>query len=87
MKKVLLALVFVLATGTTFMNANSSESEEVIMETTEAVELIQVAGCARDCVDSAFEQTIDQAIESGELVEMDDYMWNYESCYYNNCLN
>ncbi|UAM97893.1 hypothetical protein K8354_16635 [Polaribacter litorisediminis] len=47
MKKVILSLVFVLATGT-MMNANTS-NEEIATPTTETIEVVEDFGCRGEC--------------------------------------
>jgi len=67
------------------MNANSSDSEEVIMETPEAAELVQVAGCARSCVNWAQGLVFEFADSNNENPNdyqfyMDVYMRYYSGC-------
>ncbi|MEE9406496.1 MAG: hypothetical protein V3V28_00335 [Polaribacter sp.] len=76
-------MVFVFATGTV-MNANSS-NEEIITPTTETSEIVEDFGCARDCVDSAMDETFEDAVNNSSLPLIADYMDNYESCYAANC--
>lgn len=80
MKKVILAMVFIFATGTTMINATSSNKERTT-PTKETIEVVEDFGCASDCVRSAFDQTIEEADASGEMVFISDYMANYEDCY------
>ncbi|SHM91209.1 hypothetical protein [Polaribacter sp. KT 15] len=86
MKKVILSLVFVLATGTTLMNASSS-NDEFLPNTTETIEMVEEFGCARDCVDAALGATFEDAVDNAELPSMDFYHNAYENCYYSNCVN
>lgn len=80
MKKYILSLVFVLATGITLLNANQSD---------ETKEIVEEFGCASDCVQTAKEgalllssDTDDTSIE-GELME--HYRSLYYFCYQHNC--
>lgn len=84
MKKVILSLVFVLATGVSFINAKSADNE-FIPAAEKAMEIVEEFGCARDCVDSSFELTIEEAEAEGGLVYMEDYLANYELCLAANC--
>jgi len=45
MKKILLVLVYVFATGTTFMNANSSKKEVIKLSTTKTMEVFDEFSC------------------------------------------
>jgi hypothetical protein len=54
MKKIILSLVFVLATGVTFINASSSNDESSSSKNG-AIEVIEDLGCASDCVSAAKE--------------------------------
>ena len=79
MKKLILAVAFVFATGS-MMNANSS-NEEVISTT---VEVVEDFGCASDCVQSAKERAEFLAfILDADVVDV--YMVLYTDCYYENC--
>jgi hypothetical protein len=48
MKKILLSLVFVIATGVSFINATST-NDEISPTTKEAIEEVEEFGCASDC--------------------------------------
>ncbi|ARV15802.1 hypothetical protein [Polaribacter sp. SA4-12] len=85
MKKLILSLVFVFATGT-MMNANST-NEIIITPTTETVEIIEDFGCASDCVRSSKAIVFQEAAEEGRGASMDDYMLEYGYCYYSNCVD
>lgn len=80
MKKHILSLVFVLATGVTFLNANQSD---------ETKEIVEEFGCASDCVQAAkegallFSEDHEDRGEGSELME--NYMMFYTSCYNANC--
>ena len=80
-------MVFVLATGT-IMNA-SSTNEEVILTSSETIEIVEDFGCASDCNSAAREgaraMSSDQedTSSSGELMEK--YKEFYGSCYDANC--
>ena len=54
MRKVILSLVFVFATGVSFINANSS-NDEFLPVTNEVIVVVEDFGCARDCVDRTLE--------------------------------
>lgn len=76
-------MVFVFATGT-MMNANSS-NEETKKTATKSMEVEEYFGCARDCVDSAMEETFEDAVDNGTLPLVSDYMDNYRACFASNC--
>lgn len=48
MKKLILSLVFVLVTGTSFLNA-SSNNDEISLRTKDVVEVIENFGCRSEC--------------------------------------
>ena len=81
MKKVILSLVFVFATGT-MMNANST-NEIIITPTTETVEIIKDFGCASACVGDSKAAALAFAQDDESLVET--YMGFYTSCYDARC--
>jgi hypothetical protein len=54
MKKLILSLVFLLATGVSFINATST-NDEILPTTKEAIEVVEDLGCASDCVSAAKE--------------------------------
>ena len=77
MKKIILAMVFVFATGT-MMNANTS---------IEIVNTVEEIGVASDCVKWARDLVFDAAAENGDHpnddpVYMQAYMALYTNCYY-----
>lgn len=86
MKKLILGMVFVFATGT-MMNANSSIDGIVNTE----IEDIQVLGCASECVSDAREGALEFSEDhtdrgaGGDL--MTYYNMFYQSCYDANCGN
>lgn len=87
MKKVLLSLAFVLATGT-IMNANSS-NEEIVTNKKEAIEIVEDFGCFSSCNSVARQAAValatDQTDRSteGELFKI----WSavYMSCVVVQC--
>ena len=83
MKKIVLIVAFVFATGS-IINATSS-NKEYIKITSEIEEIYEDFGCARDCVDAAEEATYEHAVDTEDLPDMDYYMDAYENCYYSNC--
>ena len=87
MKKLILAMVFVFATGI-MMNANTS-NEEITTPTIkeEVIEIVEDFGCASDCVRSSKAIVFEEAAEEGRGASMDDYMLEYGYCYYSNCVN
>ncbi len=84
MKKVILSLVFVLATGTSFINASSS-NVEYIDSKSETKEILEEFGCARDCVDAAMEKVFLEATADLQEPTISDYLEEYEFCYITNC--
>ena len=82
MKKIILSLVFVLATGTSFMNA-SSANDEYIVSKSGTIEILEEFGCARDCVDVAI--TASYHLQSATLSRMDAFKIVQQSCYDTNC--
>jgi hypothetical protein len=86
MKKVILSLVFVLATGTSFMNAISS-SNEYIESKSGTIEILEEFGCASDCVKESRKKIQDASDVLGEDPNdhIDDYMDEYINCYSTNC--
>jgi hypothetical protein len=88
MKKVFLSLAFVLAIGSSAVNASSSD--EIIPTTsTENIQIVEEFGCASDCVQTAKQgalllssDTEDTSTE-GELME--HYRSLYYFCYQHNC--
>lgn len=87
MKKIILAMVFVFATGT-MMNANTSNEKE-IKSVKNAVETEEYFGCASDCNSAAREGALLLSEDhsnrgaGGELME--NYRMLYQSCYDANC--
>lgn len=80
MKKVILSLVFVLATGTSFMNASSS-NVEFSPTTKEANENVEEFGCASKCVSTSKSQALvmtDDLSDDEKLV--DNFMILYITC-------
>ena len=71
MKKIILGLVFVFATGT-MINANSFST------TKKAIEVEEV-GCARDCVDLGI--TVAYLLD----LTVQEYLVVYTACYEQNC--
>ena len=87
MKKLILAIVFVFATGT-MMNANSS-NYETIKPLIISIEVEEDFGCASDCVRWARAEVFEAAGDNGDHpndhpVYMEAYMFLYTGCY-NNC--
>jgi hypothetical protein len=85
MKKVILSLVFVLATGITFMNVNSSNTEEIIIPTAKNIEVVEEFGRASDCVRWAKGLVFEFADSNNENPNdyqfyMDVYMRYYTGC-------
>ncbi|APZ45811.1 hypothetical protein BW723_05650 [Polaribacter reichenbachii] len=86
MKKLILSLVFVLVTGTSFMNAIST-NDEILPTTKEAIEVVEEFGCASDCTRS----TRAEFLEAAEVLgvdpneHIDQYIANYTACY-NDCI-
>jgi hypothetical protein len=74
MKKLILALVFVFATGT-MVNANSSSTLN------DSVVEVEEVGCARDCVDLGI--TVSYLLD----LTVREYLVVYEACYNQNCAN
>lgn len=90
MKKIILCLVFVFATGTSFLNANVSNNDTMInVKSTENV--TDDFGCASDCVQAAkegallFSEDHENRGQGSELME--NYTMLYTSCYDANCSN
>jgi len=87
MKKLILAMVFVFASGT-MMNANSS-NEEIIAPIIETINIVEDFGCASDCNSAAREGALLLSEDhsnrgaGGELME--NYSMLYQSCYDANC--
>ena len=73
-------MVFIFTTGTVMINETSS-NKEITTPTTETIEVVEDFGCARDCADSAFNQTIEEADANGKMV----FIANYEDCYLTKC--
>jgi hypothetical protein len=84
MKKLILAVAFVFATGT-MMNANSS-NDEVLSINSETIEIVEEFGCASACAGWAKSLTLAIAQDIGEDPNSDDmYMAIYKR-YYTGCL-
>lgn len=90
MKKVLLSLAFVLAIGSSAVNASSSD--EIISTTsTENTEIVEDFGCASDCVSFAKSETFKVANAFNEHPNDDlgyylgFYNDLYADCYYGKC--
>jgi L-aminopeptidase/D-esterase-like protein len=84
MKKVILSLFFVLATGSTLMNATDS-NDGFIKNKTENSVIEVVFGCSRDCVDWALSEVLPVAENNNEdpnsqPMYMEMYMRYYEGC-------
>ncbi|MEO9501714.1 MAG: hypothetical protein ABJH82_10480 [Polaribacter sp.] len=77
MKKLILTMAVVFATGT-MMNATSSD-EEITTPIKENIEIVEDFGCARNCVDLG----ITVAYHLNLTVK--EYLVVYESCYIQNC--
>jgi hypothetical protein len=81
MKKVILSLVFVLATGMSFVNATAT-NDEILPTTKEAIEVVEEFGCARDCVDSTLALFGDSPNNHPQQdILMALYLEQYEKCY------
>lgn len=88
MKKLLLALVLVFATGM-FVNANSSSDEVILAEVENTVaHADEFFGCASDCVKASKKKIKDAAEVLGEDPNdhVDDFLEEYHDCYYSNCV-
>lgn len=87
MKKLILAMVFVFATGT-MINANSS-NEILITPTIKTVEIVEDFGCASDCNSAAREGALllseDHSDRGAGSELMGNYRMLYQSCYDANC--
>jgi len=87
MKKLILAMVFVFATGT-IMNATSTTTE-IKTQKTVAIKFVVDFGCASDCNSAAREGALLLSEDhtdrgaGGEL--MNNYSMLYQSCYDANC--
>lgn len=84
MKKVILSLVFVLATGMSFINA-ASTNDEILPTTKEAIEVVEEFGCASDCVQWSKSNVLQIADNNNESPNdyqfyMDIYMRYYTGC-------
>lgn len=85
MKKVILSLVFVLATGVSFMNATVS-NDEVLPITKEAIEVAEEFGCASNCVRTSKRQALEFTSDwSDDEKLVDNYMVLYTICIEENC--
>lgn len=82
MKKLILSLVFVLATGT-MMNAICS-NDEYIETKTEDIDTVELFGCASDCVVSAKGRAKFLALMM-DVGDVDAFKILYADCYYSNC--
>jgi hypothetical protein len=84
MKKIILSLVFVLATGMSFINATAT-NDEILPTTKEAIEVVEEFGCASGCNSLAREGALvlssnhEDRGEGSEL--MDRYSELYFHCY------
>ncbi len=82
MKKIVLGLIFVFVTGSSFLNALSSK-DELLPITNNAIEVVENFGCSRDCVDHTlgfvtwFADGVDLNSNSGF---MDLYINEYKTC-------
>ena len=65
------------------MNANSND--EVLLTTKEAIVVVEDFGCASNCVNSAMNETFEEAAADLEEPSMSDYLEAYEFCCYSNC--
>ncbi|PQJ76695.1 hypothetical protein [Polaribacter glomeratus] len=72
MKKVILSLVFVLATGMSFMNATAT-NDEILPTTKVAIEVVEEFGCYSECNSDAragalaFSEDVEDRSVNGEL--------------------
>ena len=84
MRKLILSLVFVLATGTV-MNANST-NEELLPTSKEAIEIVEDFGCAGGCVRTSKRQALEFTEDwSDDEALVDNYMILYTICIEENC--
>jgi len=80
MRKLFLSLVFLLALGVTFMNANTLEKETVLV-TNETIESYEDFGCASDCNAAARHVALLMASDhddrgaGGELMTLYKYLY------------
>jgi hypothetical protein len=80
MRKLFLSLVFVLACGVTFMNANAVEKEATLVNN-ENVQYEEDFGCASDCVWGARQWALARAEDhdnrgaGGELMEQYNFFY------------
>ena len=87
MKKIVLIVAFVFATGS-IINATSS-NKEYIKITSEYIEISELPSCAGDCVQDAkywaleMSEDHDDRGAGGELME--NYNMLYRACYDANC--
>tara|TARA_R110001592_G_scaffold341058_1_gene629738 strand:- start:788 stop:1051 length:264 start_codon:yes stop_codon:yes gene_type:complete len=79
MRKLILSLVFVLATGMSFINATAT-NDEVLPTTKEAIEVVEEFGCASDCVDSAV-HFVTWLADGQDLNSNEIFMWSYKIAY------
>ncbi len=86
MKKVILSLVFVFVTGSTILNATSS-NDEYIEGKEQVIEVYIDFSCATDCVKESKKKIQDASDVLGEDPNdhLDDYMKEYTNCYNTNC--
>ncbi|PQJ76698.1 hypothetical protein [Polaribacter glomeratus] len=85
MKKVFLILVFVLATGTSFMNA-SSANDEFLPITKPVIEIEEDFGCASRCVGWARGLVVDFAERNEDDPNDNQFYMDIYMRYYTGCL-
>lgn len=85
MRKLILSLVFVLATGSTLMNATVSNGE-TSPTTKEVIVVDEDFGCAGDCVRWALGTTLAIAEDIGENPNEDMMYMAIYMRYYSGCL-
>jgi hypothetical protein len=82
MKKLILGMVFVFATGT-MMNASTSIEElDINFKNSE----VEVEGPGRECVNWASSVTISHANQPDNTGDPNDYLWLYHNAY-NFCMS
>ena len=75
MKKIILAIIFVFATGI-MLNAKSS-NDKLLTLNTESTEIIEEFGCASDCVRWARDITFVIAEDIGDHLTMMICIWKF----------
>jgi hypothetical protein len=83
MKKVILSLVFVFATGT-MMNANSSV-EEITTPEIETIEIVEDFGCRGDCNSDARYWALELSEDQDDRGAGGELMTKYNE-YYSSCV-